>query len=265
MTVPYIHCRASQEITKPLVTLILQQHGDVLQAQFDQHFIKHRLHNSQRKELNAEAAAVISSLRDSLQCCSSAAEEKGVSSWLAAVPLASHGFNLSKRDFHDAAAVISSLPDSLQRCSSAAQEEGVSSWLAAVPLASYGLNLSKQDFHDAVALRYGWPLHAMPQTCVCGQTFSIDHALICKHDGFICHRHNQVCDFTAGLPQEVCTHVVTEPELQPLTDEQLGRSANTEDTARLDIRASSFWGNLQDAFLTLRSFTLLRAVTATGV
>ena len=89
--------------------------------------------------------------------------------------------------------------------------------------------------------------------------------MICERGGFICHRHNQVRDFTAGLFQEVCTHVVIEPELQPLTREQLGRSANTEDTARLDIRASSFWGNSQDAFLMLGSFTLLRPVTATEV
>ena len=47
MALPSIHRRASQEIIKPLVTLILQQHGEVLQAQFDQHVIKHRLHNSQ--------------------------------------------------------------------------------------------------------------------------------------------------------------------------------------------------------------------------
>ena len=65
MALPSIHRRASQEITKPLVTLILQQHGDVLQAQFDQHLIKYHLHNSQQKELNAEAATVISSLPDS--------------------------------------------------------------------------------------------------------------------------------------------------------------------------------------------------------
>ena len=123
-----------------------------------------------------------------------------------------------------------------------------------VPLASHGFNLSKIDFHDAVALHYGWPLHKTPQTSVCGQTFSVDHALICKRGSFICHRHNQVCDFTAGLLQEVCTHVVTEPELQPLTGEQLGRSANTEDTARLDIRASSFWGSSQDAFCEIRVF-----------
>ena len=88
MALPSTHRRASQEITKPLVTIILQQHGDVLQQQFHQHVIKHRLHNLQRKELSAEAAAVISSLPNSLQRCASAGQEKGVSSWLAAVPLA---------------------------------------------------------------------------------------------------------------------------------------------------------------------------------
>ena len=86
------------------------------------------------------------------------------------------------------------------------------------------------------------------------RSLSIDHALICQRGGFISHRHNQVRDLTAGLLQKVCAHVATEPELQPLTGEQLGRSANNDDSARLDIRASSFWCNQQDAFFDVRIF-----------
>ena len=44
--------------------------------------------------------------------------------------------------------------------------------------------------------------------------FSIDYALICKRGGFICHRHNQVRDFTGGLRQEVYTDVATDDDLQ---------------------------------------------------
>ena len=45
------------------------------------------------------------------------------------------------------------------------------------------------------------------------------------------------------------------PPLQPLTGETLtGRSANTEDNARLDIRARGFWNNSHDAFFNVRVF-----------
>ena len=56
---------------------------------------------------------------------------------------------------------------------------------------------------------------------------------------------------------DVCTDVCIEPELWPVTDENLaGASANCQDGARLDA-ANSFWGEvlkelaLMSGFLTL--------------
>ena len=51
---------------------------------------------------------------------------------------------------------------------------------------------------------------------------------------------------------EVCSNVGIEPELQPLTGENLTLCmANRQDEARLDIRAQGFWGERRqlDAFL----------------
>ena len=47
-----------------------------------------------------------------------------------------------------------------------------------------------------------------------------------------------------------------EPRLQPLSDEVLhGRTCNREDEARLDIRASGFWGGqFEQAFFDVRVF-----------
>ena len=55
---------------------------------------------------------------------------------------------------------------------------------------------------------------------------------------------------------EVCINVVVavEPQLQPLQGEELGRSANTDDSARLDICATGFWLKSQDASFDLRVF-----------
>ena len=68
-------------------------------------------------------------------------------------------------------------------------------------------------------------------------------------------RHNEIRDLMAELLAETASGVSTEPRLQPLHDEvfQL-RSANREDEARLDVRASNFWCKGQEAFFDIRVF-----------
>ena len=58
-------------------------------------------------------------------------------------------------------------------------------------------------------------------------------------------RHNEIRDLTATLLTEVCNDVCTEPELQPVTDEELiGATANSQAGARLDSAANGVWGVL---------------------
>ena len=57
------------------------------------------------------------------------------------------------------------------------------------------------------------------------------------------HRHNEIQDFTANVLTEVCHDVCVEPTLQELNVESLPHAtANSDDGARLDIRAHGFWG-----------------------
>lgn len=73
--------------------------------------------------------------------------------------------------------------------------------------------------------------------------------MICHMEGFPTIRHNEIHDITASLLTEVCNNVATEPPLQPLSGESMtARSANTDDGARVDIRARGFWNTSQDAF-----------------
>ena len=73
--------------------------------------------------------------------------------------------------------------------------------------------------------------------------------------GFPTIRHNEIRDITASLLTEVCSNVATEPHLQPLSGETFRlASANTDDGARLDIRARGFWRVCQDAFFDVRVF-----------
>ena len=51
---------------------------------------------------------------------------------------------------------------------------------------------------------------------------------------------------------EVCNDVQLEPDLQPLTGEQLTyTTANVEDGARLDIAANGFWGGRYERTFTV--------------
>ena len=124
----------------------------------------------------------------------------------------------------------------------AAQEKGASNWLNALPLKAQGYALDKQSFRDAIFTRYGIPLKRLPSHCVCGETFSVEHALNCKKGGFISSRHNEVRRITADLLREVCIDVEEEPLLQEITGEVFKRKTTKVDKEeRLDISARGFW------------------------
>ena len=147
------------------------------------------------------------------------------------------------------------LTPELKRCVDLSQEKGSSSWLSVLPLEEHGFYLHKGEFRDALDLRYGWKLNNTPQTCNCGAQFTVNHAMICHMGGFPTIRHNEIRDITASLLTEVCNNVAIEPALQPLSGENMaGRSANTDDGARVDIRARGFWNASQDAFFDVRVF-----------
>ena len=148
------------------------------------------------------------------------------------------------------------LPPTLQKLMHMASEKGASSWLAALPVESHGFSLHKGAFRDAISLRYGWQPSLLPTTCICGKSFTVDHALNCPTGVFPSIRHNEIRDLTVNLMAEVCHDVCVEPSLQPLCGEHLSyATANREDAARLDVRARGFWGLRQQcAFFDVRVF-----------
>ena len=134
-------------------------------------------------------------------------------------------------------------------------EKGSSNWLTTLPIREAGFSLNKQEFRDIVALRYGLQVSGLPETCACGQQFSCDHAMICKKGGFVSLRHNELRDITSEMLAEVCKDVKKEPELQPLTGEELRyKTANTDQRARLDLSARDFWNRGERAFFDIRVF-----------
>ena len=139
-----------------------------------------------------------------------------------------------KRDQDEANRIYTQLPDRLQKAVALSKEKGSSTWLTALPLTEHGFTLHKSAFHNAFALRYGWMPARLPSKCGCGSNFNVEHALSCAKGGFPTIRHNEIRDITASLLTEVCSEVCIEPELQPITPNQLtGASANSQDGARL--------------------------------
>ena len=55
-------------------------------------------------------------------------------------------------------------------------------------------------------------------------------------------RHDQLRNLEAKMLSEVCQDIKIEPQLQPLTGENMSlQSANTEDSASLDVKARGFY------------------------
>ena len=148
--------------------------------------------------------------------------------------------------------VRESLPQKTQRAIDLATEKGPSNWLTVLPLKDMGYNLNKGEFRNAVKLRYDWEIDDKPTVCVCGDAFTIDHAMICRRGGFIIQRHNELRDLEADLLKMVCSDVEIEPVLQELTGERLPSGANTTPDARLDIHARGFWEKQRSAFFDVR-------------
>ena len=104
-------------------------------------------------------------------------------------------------------------------------------------------------------MQYGWTLPNIPDHCVCGESFSPDHAMICCHGGLTFVHHNEIRDITGEWLDRVCHDVVIEPPLQPLTGENvIPATANRQDDARADIHARGFWGRWKSAFFDVRVF-----------
>ena len=164
-----------------------------------------------------------------------------------------------KAQAEEAGRLRDDLSSGLKRAMDLGSEKGASSWLMTLPISEHGFALPKGSFRDALCLRYGWKPSNLPSQCICGTSFSSEHALSCPHGGFPSIRHDDIRDLTAKLLTEVCSNVAVEPTLQPLTGERLAHlTSNTEDGARLDVRAQGFWGDRhQSAFFDVRVFNPL--------
>ena len=95
------HWQASRSITAPLVALIVQQTHSLGSA--CEEIIRKRstIRLERRKQQRQAADHIRQILPATLQRCMELAQEKGASTWLEALPVKEHGFNLSRNEFRD--------------------------------------------------------------------------------------------------------------------------------------------------------------------
>ena len=115
----------------------------------------------------------------------------------------------------DTRLLLEELPDGTKRMVNLAAEKGASNWLAVLPVDEHGFYLHKTAFRDTICLRFGWKPDRLPEKCVCGSSFTVEHALTCNRGGFSFLRHNEIRDFSAKLLTEVCPNMGIKPGLQP--------------------------------------------------
>ena len=115
--------------------------------------------------------------------------------------------------------IDSTLPSDLLRSVNQSRDKGASSWLTGVPLVDQGFVLNKQELRDSLRLRYKMPLSDLPSKRVCGEKYTVCHALSCKKGGFVAQRRDGVRKILTSLIGEVCINVEVEPQLQPLDNE----------------------------------------------
>jgi hypothetical protein len=142
----------------------------------------------------------------------------------------------------------------LKRAIEIARQKGASSWVTAMPTEEHETVLHKKDFVDAIYIRYGWQIPDLPEICVCGKHFDVQHSLDCGTGGFRTLQHNEVRDLVADcLIESQYRGVVTEPDLIPLSGEIFEHlSVNKDEEARSDVKCLGFWRRMRQAFFDIK-------------
>ena len=96
------HHQSSENITAPLVSLVLEQsHTYHQEAKAEQLRAKKETVKQHKHRHSAVAAELEDSLPNNMKRALQVSSEKGASSWLATLPIAEHGFALHKGAFRD--------------------------------------------------------------------------------------------------------------------------------------------------------------------
>ena len=91
---------ASKCVKAPLLALIILQVPSIGSGVDEMKTARNRIRSLRRQQVTS-AMVLNESLPGPLQRCVEIASEKGVSTWLEALPIREHGFHLSRTEFRD--------------------------------------------------------------------------------------------------------------------------------------------------------------------
>ena len=144
----------------------------------------------------------------------------------------------------------------LKKCIAIATGKGASAVFNTSPQEQYGFAIkAKRDYNDLCRMRYHLPLLSLPEKCVCGERYSLDHSQICRCGGLVNERHDDVKKLFALECRRVFSDVGLEPMLAPLEGEEATfryKTANRKDDARSDVRVRNFFTKKRNAFFEFR-------------
>ena len=217
--------QASKTVTAPLVALIVQQKeelGDVCRELV----VRRNIIKSERRKEQAIAAEHLRErLTPKLQRCMELAKEKGTSSWLEALPVREHEFNLSKSEFRD----------------------GLCLRYGWVPARLPETCVCGKAFDTAHAL-----------SCPTGGLPSIRHNEL---RDLLALSLSDVCSDVVTEPH---LNSAYESQPQSTQSENNREQVAAEEDVRLDIRARGFWGGpMQVALFDVRVFNPFAASAIT--
>jgi len=122
----------------------------------------------------------------------------------------------------EAERIYQSLTATQKRAMELAQRKGASSVYTTLPLTKYGFSFArKRDFRDLIRMRYKLHIPDLPVECACGEPYSLDHSQTCRKGGFIALRHDEPKNLFGRLASRVFRDVEIEPNLDPLSGEEL--------------------------------------------
>ncbi|CAB4004196.1 Hypothetical predicted protein [Paramuricea clavata] len=118
--------------------------------------------------------------------------------------------------------------------------KGASNWLTSLPIKEENYVINKREFYDAIRMRYRGPLKFIPTTCACGETVLGRSCIVVSQRRLRTSTPRRNPRSFWQTATEISNDVEIEPNLLPLTGEQLHATANGKDEARLDISTGSF-------------------------
>ena len=121
------------------------------------------------------------------------------------------------------------VPQKARRALDLATEKGLSMSLTTLPPKELGFNLNKREFRDGLSLCYDWLIANIPSTCLCGEPFTNDHAIIGS------------CVIKTSVGRH--SRPICQPTCRPSIDRHVGRhiGRHSADTSARYVAIDCLW------------------------